>query len=233
MRRALLCRGSALCEAKPGFYYDRLVKACFKCKDICGRHPAECSQHCPTLPPPVINKMLVVDRTMQGLAAAPRGLEVSGILLYSLLAVCMVLLFFSLCLAVIVFLQGKLGKTSTAASTVGRDHKQKSVVKPGHEFVLPRDQAAWTSNDLPTSTQYPTYPEPSDDSSPTENCACVHCFPDLSTFGQDDGRPPRAQYSLYQQGVVQRPHIETGRSICVAGSLQGSGMEAQEEAAMG
>ncbi|XP_061564625.1 tumor necrosis factor receptor superfamily member 13B [Cololabis saira] len=221
---------SALCEAKPGHCYDRLLKACLKCEDISGRHPPECNQHCPALSRPAITKKLVVDGTTQVWTnRAPRGLEDSAILLYSLLAVCMVLLFSSLCLALIVFLRGKKAKSPAAASTGGGDHKGKSVVKPGQES----GQAAKSSKDVPTSLRYPTYREPSDDSSPTENCTCVHCFPDLRAFGQDSGRPPRAQYSLYQEGVPQRPHVQDGGSICVAGSLLGSGIGALKEATMG
>lgn len=37
---------SAHCKAVPGHFYDRLLKKCMWCADVCGRHPAECSQHC-------------------------------------------------------------------------------------------------------------------------------------------------------------------------------------------
>lgn len=46
---------SALCVATPGHYFDRLVKKCVRCAKICGRHPAECSHHCSSEYPSVLD----------------------------------------------------------------------------------------------------------------------------------------------------------------------------------
>uniref|UniRef100_A0AAY5EHV1 TACI cysteine-rich domain-containing protein n=1 Tax=Electrophorus electricus TaxID=8005 RepID=A0AAY5EHV1_ELEEL len=46
-----LCAVSAVaydCKAVPGQFYDRLLKKCFKCSDLCGHHPLECSPVCPS-----------------------------------------------------------------------------------------------------------------------------------------------------------------------------------------
>lgn len=37
---------SAKCKALPGHYYDGLLRKCVMCAEVCGRHPAECWQHC-------------------------------------------------------------------------------------------------------------------------------------------------------------------------------------------
>lgn len=37
---------AAKCRALPGHYYDGLLRKCVMCVEVCGRHPAECWQHC-------------------------------------------------------------------------------------------------------------------------------------------------------------------------------------------
>uniref|UniRef100_A0A8D0ADE3 TNFR-Cys domain-containing protein n=1 Tax=Sander lucioperca TaxID=283035 RepID=A0A8D0ADE3_SANLU len=163
---------SARCKALLGHYYDALLKICVKCSKICGSHPAECSQHCQ------ITAHVPNSRGISGLIA----LEDSTILLYSLLALCTLLLFSSLSLALAVLLRRARAKTSKPGSKEA-NHNKESVC--GMD-TSQRDH------------------EPSYDSIPTETCVCVHCFPDLKALGQGNDRPLRAPFSFYQQPVLHR-----------------------------
>ncbi|XP_015819205.3 tumor necrosis factor receptor superfamily member 13B [Nothobranchius furzeri] len=172
---------SARCMAKPGHYFDRLVKKCVRCAEVCGKHPAQCSQHC-TTPPPVTTKRLLAGVTKQmGNTRTPS--EPIPVPFYPLLALCMALLFSSLCLALVVFLRG--GKTKTTRTTRVHDHGQKCAVQSEQEFGCPTSRAGRSSED-PTCLSYLACREPSDDSIPIETCACVRCFPDLRVLGQDN-----------------------------------------------
>lgn len=84
-----------------------------------------------------------------------------------------------------------------------------------------------------TSSSRPADREPSDDSSPTETCVCVHCFPDLKTLGQGNDSPLRAPFTFYQQAVLQKAQSQKETSLWTEDSLYSSGMEVHEEAAVG
>uniref|UniRef100_A0A3Q3EIJ3 TNF receptor superfamily member 13B n=2 Tax=Kryptolebias marmoratus TaxID=37003 RepID=A0A3Q3EIJ3_KRYMA len=224
---------SALCTAKPGHYFDRLVKRCVRCAEICGRHPAECSQHCST-PPPVTTKKLLAQVTRQAvITRAPPGLADSTVQLYSLLAVCLGLLLFSLTLALVIFLRGGKAKSSSTRPPKASDHKQKCTVQPGPEFGFPGSQAGRSSKDFPMTSNHPTSREPSDDSIPVETCVCVHCFPDLRVLSQDSGHPQRAPYAFYQPAVLHRARVQNGGPVWTEEGPAGPQMEVQVNAALG
>lgn len=83
------------------------------------------------------------------------------------------------------------------------------------------------SPDCATNSSRSIDRESLDDSSPTETCVCVHCFPDLKALGQCSDKPQTAPFSLYQHTVLHKPQIQT------EGNLLTSGQEVQEEAAVG
>ncbi|KAM9336602.1 uncharacterized protein tnfrsf13b [Symphorus nematophorus] len=236
---------STNCKAQLGHYYDRLLKRCVRCADVCGRHPAECSQHCQTLPPPVITpvttpvttltppvttkKLLVCVTPRVQNSRVPSALDDSTILLYPLLALCMVLLFFSLSLALVVFLRGARAKTPKPRPK-DANHNQECAVQPGQEVGLPGCQPGQSFKDFIPNSSHPTDREPSEDSSPTETCVCVHCFPDLKALGQGNERPPS---SIYPQTVLHIAQIENGGPLWTEGNLYTSGPEVHEDAVVG
>ncbi|KAL7372285.1 hypothetical protein ABVT39_013238 [Epinephelus coioides] len=269
---------SAHCKARPGHYYDGLLKKCVKCDEVCGGPPAECSQHCqkillPSIPQapqvPVTTKKLSVEvmsymPNSRG-TFVPTTLEDSTILLYSLLGLCMVLLFSSLSLALVVLVRKTKAKTSNPGLR-DANHNQESVVQMGQEVGRPeqsstgvgkglepipadigrearytldrspdyhRVDTVLTGNDFITNSYHTTDREPSYDSSPTETCICVHCFPDLKALGQGNDRPPRAPYTFYQQPAIHKALFQNGGPVWTEENLYTSGMEMQEEPALG
>lgn len=66
----------------------------------------------------------------------PTALEDSTVLLYSLLALCIVLLFSSLSLALVVFLRGAKTKTSNPGPKEA-NHSRERVLQPGQEVGQP------------------------------------------------------------------------------------------------
>ncbi|XP_044194499.1 tumor necrosis factor receptor superfamily member 13B [Thunnus albacares] len=242
---------SARCKALPGRFYDMLLRKCVTCHEVCGGHPPECSPHCQSLSSherttklpitsapsrPVTTKKLLIKLTSH--IPNSRGLEVSTalddstVLLYSLLAVCMVLLLSSLSLALAVFLRGARAKT-TKQGPKAANHSQERVIQPGQEVGLLSGQLERSSKDFVTNSSRPTDREPLEDSSPTETCVCVHCFPDLTALGQGNDRPLRAPYSFNQQAVPLQTQIQNGRPSCTGESLRTTGLKAQAEAAVG
>lgn len=210
---------SESCKIQTGHYYDSLLKRCVQCAQICGSHPAECSQYCQTLAPPVTFPV-------------PSVLEDSSVLLYSLLALSIVLLFFSLSLALIVFLKGARAKTSNPGPKEA-NHNKDCVVQMGQEVGRPDCQPGQSSKGFVTNSSCPTDRDPSDDPSPTETCVCVHCFPDLKTLGQGNDRPPRAPLPFYSQSLLHRAQIQKNGSLWTEENIYSSGREVQEEAAEG
>uniref|UniRef100_A0A3B4YGK1 TNFR-Cys domain-containing protein n=1 Tax=Seriola lalandi dorsalis TaxID=1841481 RepID=A0A3B4YGK1_SERLL len=191
---------SAHCKALPGHYYDVLLKKCMRCTEICGKHPAECSQHCQSEYRPL-----------------PTALGDSTILLYSLLALCMVLLFSSLSLTLAVFLRGS-GARASNPGPKKVNHKQERLIQPGEEVGLPGGQLRQTSKVrslTSLSTDYVTHSR-SNDSSPTETCVCIHCFPDLKPLAQGNDRLLRAP-------VLPRGQAQNGGPLWAEKSLHTSG----------
>uniref|UniRef100_A0A3P8WXZ4 TNF receptor superfamily member 13B n=1 Tax=Cynoglossus semilaevis TaxID=244447 RepID=A0A3P8WXZ4_CYNSE len=164
---------SAQCRQRPGHYYDGLLKKCVKCAEVCGRHPAQCSDHCVTTSPLLTSKPLRVTSHLPTSSdlSTPVLAESPTLLLYSLLALSLLLLFSSLSIALTVILRRYRTKCSPPSLTA--------------------DTAA--ASDLYADS------EPLSESSPTETCVCVHCFPDLKALGQGHDRPPRTQSSLYEK----------------------------------
>ncbi|XP_026206371.1 tumor necrosis factor receptor superfamily member 13B [Anabas testudineus] len=221
------------CRAVPGRFYDRLLKKCMSCTDVCGRHPAECSQHCQAMSPHATIKMISAEVTqMQNSRdlSVITALEESSILVYSLLALCMVLVVSSLCIALAIFPR-RSKDTASKPGPKKANQKQECVVKLGEEVGLQRGQQS--SHAFVTSSSRPADREPSDDSSPTETCVCVHCFPDLKTLGQGNDSPLRAPFTFYQQAVLQKAQSQKETSLWTEDSLYSSGMEVHEEAAVG
>ncbi|KAM7382083.1 hypothetical protein PAMA_012789 [Pampus argenteus] len=243
---------SASCKALPGHYYDLLLKKCLRCAEVCGRHPAECSEHCQTLsshewttespsipsassPPATVKKLLVQVTShipnSRGIAPLTTQ-EDSTVLLYSFLALCMVLLLSSLCLALVVFLRGTRARISKQGPKKA-NHTQERVVRPGQEVGQPGGQQQRSSKDSVTNSSRPTDHMPSEDSNPTETCVCVHCFPDLTALAPGSDRPLRAPFSFYQQIDFQKAKIQNGGPASTGGSSHTSGLEVQQEAAVG
>ncbi|XP_068440010.1 tumor necrosis factor receptor superfamily member 13B [Clinocottus analis] len=213
---------SAFCKARPGHYYDMLLKKCVRCAEVCGGHPAQCSRHCQIPIPPVTMKKLLVRVTSHvpsstGLST-PTALEDSTILLYSLLALSMMLLFSSLSLAFAV-LRGARVKTSKARPKGANHHH------PGPEVGQPGKD----SEDLMNTTGL----EPPYDPSPTETCACHHCFPDLKALGRANDKPPEAPFSCYQQAVLHTSPFEKRGPLWSEENLYTSGPKVQQEAVVG
>ncbi|XP_065327675.1 tumor necrosis factor receptor superfamily member 13B isoform X1 [Pelmatolapia mariae] len=206
------------CKTQPGHYYDKLLNKCIKCKEICGTHPPECAPHCQT-----------------EVVAGPSTLKDSDILIYSLLAVCLALLFSSLFLAFVAFLRGGKAKTSNPGSTQGSQSKKEkeSEARPGQETGIPARQLGKSSKDILTSLSCPVNLEPSDDSLPTETCVCVHCFPDMNVRGPAHSRTLRDPPVLYQQAVLQRAQTQNGGACWTEQSFRTYDMKVQEEAAVG
>ncbi|KAM7371179.1 hypothetical protein PAMP_010670 [Pampus punctatissimus] len=242
---------SAPCKALPGHYYDLLLKKCLRCAEVCGRHPAECSKHCQTLsshewttespsipsassPPATLKKILVQVTShipnSRGIVATAQ--EDSTVLLYSFLALCMVFLLSSLCLALAVFLRGARARISKQGPKTA-NHTQERVVRPGQEVGQLGGQQQRSSKDSLTNSSRLTDHMPSEDSNPTETCVCVHCFPDLTALAQGSDRPLRAPYSFYQQIDFQQAKIQNGGPVRTEESLHTSGLEVQQEAAVG
>ncbi|XP_019962435.2 tumor necrosis factor receptor superfamily member 13B [Paralichthys olivaceus] len=210
---------SAHCKRQPGHYYDVLLKTCMRCAEVCGKHPAECSRHCHTTSYPVTATMLGVKVTShlpnsRGLSV-PMALEDSTLLLYSLLALCMVLLFSSLSLALAVLL-----RTAKSSKPRPSEAKQNLVVQPGEKVGMRGGQLAPTSKDLVTSSSCPPNRMQSDDSIPTETCVCIHCFPDLKALGQSNDRPP---LPINQQAVLPGVQTMEGRPLFTEQSLHSPG----------
>ncbi|KAM9837399.1 uncharacterized protein tnfrsf13b [Aulostomus maculatus] len=210
---------SALCKRTPGHYYDLLLRDCVSCADICGRHPAECSQHCQPPTPPATTKKFLMKATSHipnsRLLPVPKTLEDSTVLIYSLLALCMVLLLSSLSLALAVFLRESRARISKPGPKPVT-HAQATIVQMvGQQECGPGDMRS-----------RPTNREPSEDSSPTETCVCVHCFPDLTARGHSIDRPPKPP--VYQQAVLQQSQTQNGGPFWTEGTRHNSGPEVQE-----
>uniref|UniRef100_A0A3Q3RFR1 TNF receptor superfamily member 13B n=1 Tax=Mastacembelus armatus TaxID=205130 RepID=A0A3Q3RFR1_9TELE len=205
---------AANCKALPGHYYDGLLRKCVQCSEVCGRHPAECSTHCQMPTPPLTTTKLLdkvtSHRPNSRELSVPIALEDSTIVLYSLLALCMVLLVSSLSLALAIFPKRSRAKPSKPRPKEA-DHNQESVIQPGQEVGFPGCQLQQNSKGYSIR---PTDREPSDDSIPTETCVCVHCFPDLKALGQGNDRPLRAPFTFCQQAVPSRAHMQTELSKC-------------------
>lgn len=179
------------------------------------------------------------------------GLESSNLFMYSLLALCMVLVATSLSVALAVFPR-RAKKTATTPET--KKAKQECVVQVGPpraqkgfsgEYVVNTNKGAdfigsngTNTQNLPLAAASGTHPsrpadrEPSEEPNPTETCVCVHCFPDLKALGQSNDRPPRAPFTFYQQAVLKAA-TPKGASLWTEDSLYSSGIEVHEEAAVG
>ncbi|XP_061612394.1 tumor necrosis factor receptor superfamily member 13B isoform X1 [Phyllopteryx taeniolatus] len=176
------------CKTLPGHYYDALLRECVRCADVCGRHPAECTQHCST---PVTSKKLLVKVT-----SVHTALVDSTVLLYVLLALCIGLLLSSLSLALVVFLRRRSGAETNPNQMVveqrqGDCHRGGQPGPSSADFMLHASRAT----------------EPSDESSPTETCVCVHCYPDLATMGGNNEGPSRAPMNYDHKAVLHHARM--------------------------
>ncbi|TKS90154.1 Tumor necrosis factor receptor superfamily member 13B [Collichthys lucidus] len=226
----------ANCKAQSGHFYDDLLKDCMRCTAVCGQHPVECSKHCQRTPITVTTKKLQVEVTSpmpysRGLSV-PTALGDSTIVLYPLLALCMLLLFSSLFLALVVFLRGARTKTSKLEPKEA-NHNQECVVQLGQEVGQPGSQLGQSSKDVATNSSRPADREPSDDSSPTETCVCVHCFPDLKALGQGNDKLVREPFPFYPQAVPHRAQIQNNGYLWNGVDLYTSVRDGPEEAAVG
>uniref|UniRef100_A0A3Q2Y3C3 TACI cysteine-rich domain-containing protein n=1 Tax=Hippocampus comes TaxID=109280 RepID=A0A3Q2Y3C3_HIPCM len=193
----------ANCKTLPGHYYDGLLMKCVKCGDVCGRHPAECFLHCHG----DHFEMAIVGHSFQN--SSNYGIfgfipVYPSILLYALLALCMVLLVSSLCLALVIFLRRR-----------SETNADRAVVKQGQGSAQRRGQHDFILTDLMAHARGAT--EPSDESSPTETCVCVHCYPDPITVVSNNRAPSRAPMAYDQQAVLHHALICSSASGLVCG----------------
>nr|XP_057917858.1 tumor necrosis factor receptor superfamily member 13B [Doryrhamphus excisus] len=177
------------CRTLPGHYYDGLLRKCVMCADVCGRHPAECSQHCTTLSVPVTTKTFLVKVTSHLPNSEGFPAEDPTVLIYSLLALCLVLLLSSLCFAVVLFLRGSRARIIL---------DQECVDKRGHGV---RGQRGPTD-----CVAHPS--RATDESIPTETSVCVHCFPDFAAVASDNKRPHGSPLTHYQQDVLNHIRMQ-------------------------
>ncbi|XP_075996140.1 uncharacterized protein tnfrsf13b isoform X3 [Genypterus blacodes] len=202
---------AATCRARPGHYFDRLLKTCIWCSSVCGSHPAECSQFCST-PQPVSSThtpvLFPVTVSVVAAPSVPAALEDPSVLLYSLLALSMVLLLSSLSLALLVFIKAARMKTAKQERQEEEGGREGGAVQPSQEV------SGWrrSSRGAPTNLSLfrPADGELSEDSIPTETCACVQCFPELRAPSTGDDRQQGAAFSFYQQAVHQPALVQKG-----------------------
>ncbi|XP_019719069.1 tumor necrosis factor receptor superfamily member 13B isoform X1 [Hippocampus comes] len=211
----------ANCKTLPGHYYDGLLMKCVKCGDVCGRHPAECFLHCHA---PVTTKKLPVQVTSQPRNASgvsvQTALEDPSILLYALLALCMVLLVSSLCLALVIFLRRR-----------SETNADRAVVKQGQGSAQRRGQLGSNVKDLMAHARGAT--EPSDESSPTETCVCVHCYPDPITVVSNNRAPSRAPMAYDQQAVLHHALMQNRYPLWTQNVSHTSALEVHDESMVG
>uniref|UniRef100_A0A665XAD6 TACI cysteine-rich domain-containing protein n=1 Tax=Echeneis naucrates TaxID=173247 RepID=A0A665XAD6_ECHNA len=177
-----------------GHFWDPLVKLCVTCQLAC-------------------QQQQVIRRCIS--YCAPIALEDSTVLLYFLLVLCIVLLFSSLSLTLAVFLRGSRARTSIQEAKKA-NHNNEHGIQLGKEIGLPGGQLRQSPKDCETNLR-------SDDSSPTETCVCVHCFPDLKQQSQGNDRLLRAP-------VLTRTQIHKGGPLWTEESPHFSGRDAQEGA---
>ncbi|XP_061666755.1 tumor necrosis factor receptor superfamily member 13B [Syngnathoides biaculeatus] len=180
------------CKTLAGHYYDGLLRKCVRCADVCGRHPADCAQHCHS---PATSKNLLVKVTSQ-VPSVQTALEDPTVLLYVLLALCIGLLLSSLSLALVVFLRRRSGAQ--------RDPDQ-VVSKKGRGSCLQGGQLGPSSADFMFRASCAA--EPSDESSPTETSVCVHCYPDFTTTGGSN-EPSRAPMNYDHKAVLHHTRMQ-------------------------
>uniref|UniRef100_A0A3Q3WBI4 TACI cysteine-rich domain-containing protein n=1 Tax=Mola mola TaxID=94237 RepID=A0A3Q3WBI4_MOLML len=198
--RCIIYCKSAKCKALPGHYYDGLLRKCVMCAEVCGRHPAECSQ-------------------CDGYGFMQTGLD-PILLLYLLLALSMVLLFTSLSLALVVFLRRARAESSNPGPKEAK-HNQECRVQHGQEVGQPgqsfkgkcgMDKSQRPQSNPKTTTSYSKNHNISIRclyfvSIPTETCICVHCFPDLKALSHGNDRPLRTPFSFYPYPVLHRRYF--------------------------
>lgn len=99
-------------------------------------------------------------------------------------------------------------------------------------FQLGNDRV-YSFPDFAANPCQPTSYNLSDDSSPTETCACVHCFPDLKALSQGHDRPLRAPSSPYPYPVLHRAHVQNGGPVLPEGATTTTEGDAQQESLVG
>lgn len=110
----------------------------------------------PALPTPMTTKNLIEVTTLMQTSKVPtsRALENSALLLYSLLAVCIVLLFSNLFIALAVFVTGRRTKASKQGCIESTEHKHKGEVPPEQDVHLPGSQFGKSFDTLKRTNQW-------------------------------------------------------------------------------
>ncbi|KAK7918548.1 hypothetical protein WMY93_009832 [Mugilogobius chulae] len=161
------------CKEKPGHYYDGLLK-CVSCAAICRGQSRGCPEECrerqrarlrpdgekahKTSPAAAVRLTSISVQTAPPAdqpGASSSSLN-SPVLLYSLWALSVVLVLCSLALALRVFLRENKTRQDKGGSGCCQDDSNRDPGLPLEEIHRPAES-----------------------STPTENCVCVHCFPDL------------------------------------------------------
>uniref|UniRef100_A0A8C6ME81 TACI cysteine-rich domain-containing protein n=1 Tax=Nothobranchius furzeri TaxID=105023 RepID=A0A8C6ME81_NOTFU len=149
---------SARCMAKPGHYFDRLVKKCVRCAEVCGKHPPSALEFRFELSPGFLARK---SQRRESENCSPANLCDEKIRSRSL----------------DVPPAGQEGAPRVGAV----NQRPVSSLLLSLFFTLPLLRFP-----DPTCLSYLACREPSDDSIPIETCACVRCFPDLRVLGQDN-----------------------------------------------
>uniref|UniRef100_A0A8C9WGF2 TACI cysteine-rich domain-containing protein n=1 Tax=Scleropages formosus TaxID=113540 RepID=A0A8C9WGF2_SCLFO len=174
------------CKARPAHFYDRLLKLCIRCSDVCGSHPLECSHVCPAQPTgPAAEPAAGRSPANWGHAHPAGGFHT--VLIYSLLGLCLAMLLCALLLAVLVLRQRAQGWRK-AADRCGGDPDGRGD----------RGSSQGLSARTLVSEEAPQ---------PLETC--IHCFPELRVPGRGGDkqphRSPPSSPTVYQQAAVDGP----------------------------
>ncbi|XP_061086600.1 tumor necrosis factor receptor superfamily member 13B [Conger conger] len=199
---------SLRCQAKPGHFYDALLKACLPCVELCGtrgRHPAECAHVCEA--PPTsggLTQAALQSSTTRG-SSLTKG-EHHAAAIYCLLGLCLAALFCTLAVTLLVLLRKAKGQADQWGHRAGPKDQENSddSLRPSSkdrllDAVVGGQKRAW----------------------PTETC--MHCFPQQQ---RGDDRP-----AFYQQATGTAPpsgasetqhHHRHQDAVAVATSCHGS-----------
>ncbi|KAJ8362830.1 hypothetical protein SKAU_G00116610 [Synaphobranchus kaupii] len=172
------------CRAKPGHFYDPLLKKCMLCTELCGSHPVECSHAC-----------------QENGAALPRG-EHHTVIIYSLLGLCLAALFCTLSVALLVLMCKCRGRRGHSAGPQEKESSDDShcpsskdrlmdAVDGGRGQGLVEEKKAW-----PTETCVHCFPELQ------AQRRVVDKLPPPALYQQATGIAPPAGDSMQQHQVA-------------------------------
>lgn len=175
------------CKAVSGQFYDRLLKKCLKCSEICGSHTSACADACTnavsvTRGPVRVSAVPLV--TSRGRAGIHTPALFSEVLLFSLLCVCVTVLLFTLTTAILMLIR-RAKHQQHQQDTSKQQHNQHNQHNQNNQNNQ-HNQHAQSSKDY-LMTRADEVNQDQDRSRATETC--VYCFSDHTV----------APHTLYQQ----------------------------------